>query len=106
MAFGLNLSTLGNLGRAASRGIEQNTAFNEQQRLLGGQEADKAASMLLLKAAVDPTPENIQAATDAMGNASGEFTQRLHPCWLSCRNWVRRRHRKEPGDSSKQTRPR
>jgi hypothetical protein len=73
MAFGLDLSTLGNLGRAASRGIAQNTAFNEQQRLLseqqrllGGQEADKAASKLLLKAAVDPTPENIQAAVLAM----------------------------------------
>jgi hypothetical protein len=86
MAFGLDLSTLGNLGRAASRGIAQNTAFNEkqrllseQQRLLGGQEADRAASKLLLKAAVDPTPENIQAATDAMGNASGEFTQRATP---------------------------
>ena len=86
MAFGLDLSTLGNLGRAASRGIAQNTAFNEQQRLLseqqrllGGQEADRAASKLLLKAAVDPTRENIQAATDAMGNASGEFTQKATP---------------------------
>jgi hypothetical protein len=33
---------------------------------LGGQEADRAASKLLLKAAVDPTPKNIEAAVLAM----------------------------------------
>jgi len=81
MAFGLNLSTLGNLGRAASKGIADNAAFNEQQRLIGGQDADRESAKLVMKAAVDPTPENLKAAMDSFNspNVSPDLVSKATP---------------------------
>ena len=81
MAFGLDLSTLGNLGRAASKGIADNKAFNDEQRVLGGQEADRELSKLTLKAVMDPSPENQQALMTAIqsSKASPQTIARIAP---------------------------
>ena len=80
MAFlGLDLSTLGNLGRAASKGIEDNALANERKRLIGNEDADRQAGSLLIKAVMNPSEDRVAAAMAALEKASPAMQSRSTP---------------------------
>lgn len=92
MAFGLNLSTLANLGRATSRGIEQNTAHN---RRTANQRLAKAA----LSASSNPDPEagsrQLAEALLNAGDADVELINHLQNTQIQLRGLARQAVRDE-----------
>jgi len=93
MAFGLNLSTLANLGRATSRGIEQNTEANRR-------EANQELAKIALKAVSNPDPQaGARILDEAMarfqGDADPAFITKLQEAQLSLKNLVRQAARDE-----------
>ena len=75
MALGLDLSTLGNLGRAASKGIADNTQHNRRS-------ANQELAKIALKATSNPDPaEGARQLDEAMaqfgGDADPEFITKL-----------------------------